>query len=55
MASCRICGKPIPDARAALNPRIVTCGMACSAENTRRLGRAAQTRYRKRMRKQKGK
>ena len=37
--NCRICKEPIHPARLEVQPRVVTCSTACSAENLKQLRR----------------
>ena len=47
---CRICPREISTERLQLQPRSVTCGPECAAENKRRLRTAGATRSMKRKR-----
>ena len=33
MKRCKVCGRPIPEARLEAAPRAETCGRACATEN----------------------
>ena len=50
--NCAVCGKRIPKARLAMNPRVKTCSHPCSKEHTRMLQRLAQDKRQERIKAQ---
>ena len=46
--SCKVCGRPIPEARLEAQPRSETCSRACATENRQANARARAVRQRER-------